>query len=103
MENYVAENVGKSLGELMIEAGYSVASSKNPQLIMNSETIKEGLADYLSTVDDKRRMAIRHITDNKLQKAPARECAYVTDVLTKQHQLLSGGATENIYQITWEK
>jgi|TARA_Y100000310_G_scaffold341781_1_gene442067 hypothetical protein len=103
LDNLGVENNTLTLGEIALKAGYSESMAKNPQLIMNSETVKEGIASYVKTVDDKRRMAIRHITERKLQKAPAKECAYVTDVLTKQHQLLSGGATENVFQITWEK
>ncbi len=103
MENYGAKNNTKSFGELMISAGYSPESAKNPKLILESEKIQDGIKDYLNELDDKRRMAITQITQSKLKKAPARELAYVTDVLTKQHQLLSGGSTENVFQISWKR
>ena len=44
--------------------------------------------------DDKRRLAITYITPKKLEKAPARDAAYITDILTKNHQLLGGQPTE---------
>ncbi len=99
----VLENMGmtkssKSLGELLLEAGYSKTIAKNPYLIFKSEVIKDGLADFIGMLDDKRRMAVTHITEKKLAKAPARELAYVADVLTKNHQLLTGGSTENLAQ-----
>lgn len=86
----------KTLAQMMIEAGYSKAISKNPYLIFDSDVIQEGLKDFLSQLDDKRRRAITHLTDTKLKAAPARELAYVIDTLTKNHQLLTGNATQNV-------
>lgn len=85
----------RTLGELMLEAGYSDKQSLNPNHIMDSETIKEGVSDFIRSLDDKRKQAITHLTEAKLEKAPAREIAYVVDILNKNHALLSGGATEN--------
>lgn len=94
IENYGIKGKTKPLGALMIEAGYSKESAKNPHLIIDSEAVQSHLTDYLKLLDDKRRMAINSITKTKLAKASARDGAYVTDTLTKTHQLLSGGATE---------
>ncbi len=48
-------------------------------------------------------MAITHLTSTKLKKAPAREVAYVADLLTKNIQLLNGGKTSNeAMEITWK-
>ena len=69
---------------------------------MKSETIKQGLADYLNQLDDKRRQALTHITKKKLKQSKARDLAYINDLLTKNHQLLGGGATERI-EITPEE
>ena len=105
----VRDNMGnlkstKTLGALLKEAGYTKATAKNAYLIFNSKTIKEGIKDFISSLDDKRKQAITHITEPKLKKAPARELAYVVDVLTKNHQLLSGGKTEsNEMVVKWEK
>jgi hypothetical protein len=78
----------------MIEAGYSEAQSKNPNHILDSETIQEGISDFIRSLDDKRKQALTHLTEDKLEKAPAREIAYVMDILNKNHLLLSGGDTE---------
>ena len=83
----------KNLGDLIIEAGYSKASAKNPKLIFKSEDIKDGLKDFVSQLEDRRQRAITYITDSKLEKAQARDLAYIVDIFTKNHQLLSGGAT----------
>ena len=47
-------------------------------------------------LDDKRRLSLTHIDNTKLKRSSARDLAYITDVLTKNHQLLSGGETEKV-------
>ena len=69
---------------------------KNPYLIFDSEVVAEAMDDFTKMLDDKRRMAITKITEDKLDKVSPRDLAYIGDVLTKNHQLLSGGATENV-------
>lgn len=95
----IVENLGKkgetrSMGELMLEAGYSEAQSKNPHQILEGEAVKEGIEDFVKMLDDKRRMAITKITESKLEQASARDNAYIADILTKNHQLLTGEETE---------
>jgi hypothetical protein len=97
----VRENMGKvgntkTLGELMLEAGYAQSTADNPYEIFESPAVQGGLEDLLKMLDDKRRMAINKITEDKLDKTSPRDLAYIGDVLTKNHQLLSGGATANI-------
>jgi hypothetical protein len=94
-ENLGNPNNTKTYGELCLEAGYTKATSKNAYLIFQSDAVKEGTEDFINSLDDKRKMAITHITESKLEKAPAREVAYTIDILTKNHQLLTGGKTEN--------
>ena len=94
MVNYGKAGETKSLGNLMIEAGYSKKSAKNPKLFLESPIIKEGIEDFIKTLDDKRRLALTKITAKKLEKSNAYQLALITDVLTKNHQLLTGGDTE---------
>ena len=96
----IRENLGnvkstKTLGKMLIEAGYTKGTAKNAYMIFESDAIKKGTQDFIDSLDDKRKLAITYITNKKLKKAPARELAYVTDLLTKNHQLLTGGKTEN--------
>lgn len=57
-----------------------------------------GIRPHLDPIIDKliarRDKAAESITDKKLDKASARDSAYVVDVLTKNIQLLTGRATE---------
>ena len=41
IENYGVKNSGKSLSEIIIEAGYSEASAHNPQLVITDEIREE--------------------------------------------------------------
>lgn len=84
----------KSKGEILLEAGYSEAIAKNPHKVIESETIQEGLEDFVKMLDDKRRLAITHINQTKLEKSSARDLAYIADTFTKNHQLLTGKETE---------
>jgi hypothetical protein len=97
----IRENMGnvkstKTLGELLLNAGYTKATAKNAYEIFGSPAIKEVVDDFIDNMKDKRRMAITQLTKGKLKIAPAREVAYVVDLLTKNIQLLSGKPTDNI-------
>lgn len=95
----IVENAGKlgkrkSKGEILAEAGYGSGTIHNPKRVFESETIQEGLEDFVKMLDDKRRLAITHINQTKLEKSSARDLAYIADTFTKNHQLLTGKETE---------
>lgn len=97
----IKENSGKkggtkSMGKLMLEAGYTKASAKTPSLITQSPVIAEVLDDVISVMKDKRRMALTHMTEKKFKKTGVLSLAYVADLLTKNAQLLEGKATANV-------
>ncbi len=84
----------RPLKELLKEAGYSEAQSTNPKQIMELAGVKQGLKPYLDQLERVRNKAIECITDLKLKDSKPRDLAYVTETMTKQHQLLSGKETE---------
>lgn len=94
MENYGKSGETKPMGELMVEAGYSEESAKNPKLILESEAIQEELKDILDEIDQKRRLALKHITEDKLKEQTAKDNALTADTLTKISQLLSDKPTD---------
>jgi inactivated superfamily I helicase len=96
----IVENSGKkgrtkSLGEMIIEAGYSEETAKNPKQIITEE-MKLELNPIIEKMEEVRKKAISNITDKKLKDSSARDNTYIADVLTKNIQLLSGGDTEKI-------
>ena len=95
----LSENLGKSgdtktLGEIMLEAGYSESMARSPSQVMASEAVQEGISEFVKMLDDKRRLALTKITEAKLEKTNAYQLALVTDLLNKNHELLTGGNTE---------
>jgi hypothetical protein len=98
LENLGNPNKTETLGKLIKKAGYSDAMAKNPQMIFESKTIQSGIEDFVKQIDDKRRRALTKITDKKLDKSSAKDLSQIVDVLTKNHQLLTGGETERSKQ-----
>lgn len=81
--------------ELLLRNGYSNSvANKTPSRILNSPVIKSRTESFIKQLEDKREMAISHLTKTKLERANARDTAYTVDILTKNHQLLTGGDTE---------
>ncbi len=104
MANYGKKGETKTLGQLLLDAGYSKESAHNPKLILDSEVIKDGVQDFIKQLNDKRKRAITHITDKKLKEASPRDLTYITDLFTKNIQLLSGGNTDKSeMKISWEE
>ena len=96
LENLGVKGSSKSLGDIILEAGYSETMAKNPYQILESKTIQEGLQPFIDKLDDRRKAALKHLTDKKLEKSAGRDLAYITDILTKNHQLLGGQPTERL-------
>lgn len=95
IDNYGNKGKTKTLGEMLLEAGYSESSATNPQLIINEE-MQELINPIIDKMEKVRTKALDKITDEKLDAGTARDNAYVADILTKNIQLLSGGNTQNI-------
>jgi hypothetical protein len=94
-ENYGKAGSTKGIGELMREAGYKEKSSKkNSKVITNSPVIQEGVKEIVTTLDTKRDMVLRHITEKKLTKVHPRDLTYMADVFIKDSRLFQGKATE---------
>ena len=94
----------KTMGEMLLEAGYSKAQSVNPKQILETKDVKEGVEDFVKTLKDKRKMAITKLTNDKLDASSAKDLTSITDILTKNIQLLSGDETERgELVIKWEK
>ena len=102
LENVSGGNTIKSKRDILIKAGYSKTMATQPNRIIESPTVQKGLANFVDQLEKKRNSALKHLTEKKLERASARDTASVVDVLTKNHQLLSGNATNRI-EITDEE
>jgi len=95
-ENLAKTGKRKTLQQMMREAGYSEYTSRIPSMTINNEAVQTGLKSFVESLDKKRRLALKHLTEDKLEKSQGRDLAYITDILTKNHQLLGGHPTERI-------
>lgn len=93
IENYGNPKT-RSLGELMLEAGYSENSAKNPQLIIQGKEVQEGLSSVAEDLNILRQRAINELKARNIEKEPYRDVVRAVETFTKNHQLLSGGETE---------
>lgn len=96
MENLGTKGSTRSLGELILEAGYEESMAKNPYQILGSETIQEGLK---STVDQMRKIrdkALKTLELKNLDEEKAKDISDIIDKLQKNIQLLSGEDTERV-------
>ena len=98
LENMGSKRNKKTLGQLLLDAGYSKSISENPYLIFDSETIKEGLEPILNSLIKQRQNAIARLSKT-ISKAKYRDLVDAIDKLTKNIQLLSDEPTENIKSI----
>ncbi len=86
----------------MLEAGYTKAMAKNPYQILQTIAVQEGLQPTVERMITHREKVITKM-EEKIDKAHYNQLTDALDKLTKNIQLLSGGSTENIFQITWKK
>ena len=93
IENYGRKGKTKTLGSLMIEAGYSESSATNPKIIINEEMM-EAIGPVIDKMESIRTKALDAITDEKLEASNPRDNIYIVDTLTKNIQLLSGKETD---------
>lgn len=93
----------KTLGELMLEAGYSESQSKSPSQIIGSDAVQEGLSEVINDLEILRKKALTELKTRDLEKEPMRDVVKAIDTYTKNHQLLIGGSTENNdITISWQ-
>ena len=80
----------------MIQAGYSPSTARLPsQRVLNSPAVKDEMRVFTDKLQEKANLALNAITKKKLDKSTARDNAYINDIMIKNKQLLTGGATEN--------
>lgn len=103
IENYGEVGKTKSLGGLMLEAGYSEASSKNPKIILESKDMKEGISNVVTDLEKLRQDALNELKSRNLSEEKYADIVKGIDTFTKNHQLLTGGSTENNdINISWQ-
>lgn len=89
----------KSIYDMLLEAGYSNTVAKQQSTILNTEGVKRELKPIVNQLEAKRQVAIDALTDEKINNSLARDITAIIDILTKNTQLLGGGATDRVETI----
>lgn len=92
----VSETLGSGklvhIGAIMRRNGYSKSTSKTPKNVTESKTFKEEMTPIVARMIAQRDAAIARM-EKTVSKAKYRDVAHGVDILTKNIQLLTGGAT----------
>ena len=95
-QELLTQNIGnkksKSLYSMLIESGYSEAGAKQQTNALIAA--KNAGNDILEVMKERRKKAMECVTNKKLTASNAKDITDITDKLTKNIQLLSGGATD---------
>jgi hypothetical protein len=82
------------LGKIARDVGYSNSLSKTPQKITNTKTFKLLTKPLLDGLHEQVKQLQLSIKDTSLDDYDLRSKVYAYDIMVKNYQLLSGGATE---------
>lgn len=97
VENITKQGKALPLGKVMLNAGYSKASSTNPSQFITPDVMAK-VNPIIAKMESIRNKALDAITDDKLKVSTARDNTYVADILTKNSQLLAGQPTEIVQE-----
>ena len=84
-----------NLGKIIKESGYATTTSTVPTQVTNTKSYKKVVAPFVQKLEIERQRAIDAMK-GKISKAKYRDLTDAIDKLTKNHQLLTGGATANV-------
>ncbi len=97
IENYGKKATGRrSFKSILLEAGYSPATAKQPSIIIGAPIVQKAIQDHAELMRGKREKFIHSLTDKKIAKATIGDAVYAIDALTRNERLLSGKSTSNI-------
>ncbi len=96
VESYGKRGKRRSLGSMLLEAGYSPESAKNPKQILAAPVIQELVGNLAQDFENKGKSALGHITEKKLKGAGPSTLIYVASESIKVSRLIAGKSTANI-------
>ena len=99
--NDVLEAVGKgeipNITKLAVKRGYKLQTA-NRGRVTQTKSYKSVIVPFVKKLEIERERAIDQLK-KKISKAKYRDLNDAIDKLTKTHQLLTGGATENVQEV----
>ncbi len=88
--------------EIVSSAGYGKVSSQ-PSRVIDSKGVQEEIKPYLEGLVKFRRRVLHALEKKDLTRVEFRDLSTSLGKLTHDIQLLSGGSTDNVLVVTWEK
>ena len=86
----------KTLGQIALESGYSKAMSTTPSQITRTKAYIEAIKPIVPQIEAERQRVMNAMGKKDLKKEKYSVLLSGADILTKNIQLLSGKATENV-------
>jgi hypothetical protein len=83
-----------NLGKIAMKNGYSKHTADTPKNITETKSYKEIINPVIKQLEDERQAILERMKKTR-NKAKYRDLTYSLDITTKNHQLLTGGKTEN--------
>lgn len=90
----VGKGVRPNITKIAISKGYKPSVARNGK-VTKTKAYREIIIPFVDKLAAEREAAIDRMKSVR-SKAKYRDLAYAADILTKNHQLLTGGATSNI-------
>lgn len=94
LENLGKKGQSKTLGQMMLEAGYSENQAKNPYQILETQGVQDGVSDVVQKMERERNRILLELAAKDLEKERHKDLVDSMDKMTKNIQLLSGKETE---------
>jgi len=91
---------GSNITNAMKQAGYSKETAKRTNKLTNSKGYELLTKPIIKQLERKRQQAINKLTSKRMNVSTAKDLTDIIDKLTKNIQLMGGGATENINVIS---
>ena len=94
----VSESIRKgklvNLGKIIRESGYSEATSKCPTIVKNTKAYQKEIQPIVKQLEKEIQRVVSEMKNKDLNGVQYGELSRVLDILIKNKQLLSGGATD---------
>ncbi len=91
----IRKNQKVKLGKIIVKNGYSEVTSKSPTVVTKTKSYQKVVRPLVEQLE-RERQAIMDRLPKVRGKAKYRDLMDGLDKITKTHQLLTGGATENV-------
>lgn len=84
------------LGKIVAKRGYAKSTQRHPKRVTETQSYQEEIRPVITQLEVLRQKAITELSCRSLKDEGYKDLVDSVDKLTKNIQLLSGGATENV-------